>query len=236
MFACFAEIAESQVRGIPPSVTSLAPGRAFLPGSSVTSLGPHGWNHSPALLGNRHFFHQGAFGNLGYGNFGYGNLGYRNLGNFGYNGGVVPVFVPIYTPYGTDLYPMMYAEPDPASDPSANNASSLYMPDPNYAAAYGLRPPSQLRNQTGTSDIREESSAATVATPSSPPSSPPEPQPTTMLVFKDGHKLEITNYVIQGATLFNLGDKGPRKIALADLDVNQTVKVNDDRGVVFTLP
>jgi hypothetical protein len=68
----------------------------------------------------------------------------------------------------------------------------------------------------------------------------PEPavpdQPATVLIFRDGHQLEITNYAIQSGTLFNLSDNGPRKIALADLDVDKTVKANDARGVDFTLP
>jgi hypothetical protein len=226
MFASLIQIAESQVRGIPPSVTSLAPGRPLLPGPSVTSLGPHGWSHTPPLLGSRHFLRNG-FGR----------------GAFGGGGQVWPVFVPMYTPYASPLYPMIYAEPDEGyTDSYANDASSLYMPDPNYAGVYGLRPPSQLRNQTSSSDVREPqpATAATATQPVSPivqqPPSPARPQPTTVLVFKDGRKLEVENYVIQGETLFNLGDSGPRKIALADLDVNKTVSENDNRGVEFKLP
>ena len=67
----------------------------------------------------------------------------------------------------------------------------------------------------------------------------PEPvsnQPATVLVFRDGHQLEVTNYAIQSGTLFNLSDAGPRKVALADLDVDKTVRANDERGVDFTLP
>lgn len=222
MFAGLMQIAEGQVRGIPPSVTSLAPGRQFLPGPSVTSLGPHGWNHSPVLLGNRPFFHNGFAS-----------------GAFGRGRQVWPVFVPMYTPYGVPVYPMMYAEPDAgSSDSYANDASNLYMPDPNYAGGYGLRPPAQARSQSGPSEVREHQPAYTAAAnqAADEPASPPEQQPATVLVFKDGRKLEVTNYVIQGATLFNLGDAGPRKIALADLNVNETVKENDNRGVEFELP
>ena len=69
--------------------------------------------------------------------------------------------------------------------------------------------------------------------------SAPEPQPVqppTVLVFKDGHKLEVGNYAIVGTTLFDLTPGHPRKIALADLDLDATQKQNDDRGVVFQLP
>lgn len=69
--------------------------------------------------------------------------------------------------------------------------------------------------------------------------SAPEPQPVqplTVLVFKDGHKLEVGNYAIVGATLFDMTPGHPRKVALADLDLDATQKQNDDRGVVFQLP
>ncbi|HZC23097.1 MAG TPA: hypothetical protein VE866_07140, partial [Candidatus Binatia bacterium] len=69
------------------------------------------------------------------------------------------------------------------------------------------------------------------------PATEPQPvQPLTVLVFKDGHKLEVGNYAIVGATLFDMTPGHPRKIALADLDLDATQKQNDDRGVVFQLP
>jgi len=67
-------------------------------------------------------------------------------------------------------------------------------------------------------------------------SSASEPQEPTLLVFKDGRKLEVGNYAIVGATLFDLTPGHARKIALADLDLEATRKQNDDRGVVFQLP
>ena len=63
-----------------------------------------------------------------------------------------------------------------------------------------------------------------------------EPATPTMLVFKDGHTLEVANYAIIGETLFDLTPSHARKVALADLDLDATVKRNDDRGVVFQLP
>ncbi len=79
---------------------------------------------------------------------------------------------------------------------------------------------------------KAESAPAAAATP------PKEvaPQPKTLLIFKDGHRLEVTNYVIQGQTLFNLGDSGPRKVPLSELDLDKTVSENDNHGVEFQLP
>lgn len=49
--------------------------------------------------------------------------------------------------------------------------------------------------------------------------------------------MEIGNYVIVGNTLFNLsGEYRQYKIALADIDLDATVKANEDRGIEFHLP
>jgi len=61
-------------------------------------------------------------------------------------------------------------------------------------------------------------------------------QPSTFLVFKDGHQLEVANYAIVSQTLYDLTPGHPRKIALADLDLPATERQNDDRGVTFQLP
>jgi hypothetical protein len=63
-----------------------------------------------------------------------------------------------------------------------------------------------------------------------------KPQIPTLLVFKDGHTIEVSSYAIVGVTLFDLTPGHPRRVALADLDLYATQKQNDDRGVVFSLP
>jgi hypothetical protein len=70
-----------------------------------------------------------------------------------------------------------------------------------------------------------------------PPSAEPvTAQPSTVLVFKDGHQLEVENYAIVGTTLYDLSDGRSRKVQLADLDLGATLKENDQRGVEFQLP
>ena len=61
-------------------------------------------------------------------------------------------------------------------------------------------------------------------------------QPQTLLVFKDGHQVEVVNYAIIGSTLYDLTEGHRRKIALSELDLNATAKQNDDRGIDFQLP
>jgi hypothetical protein len=48
--------------------------------------------------------------------------------------------------------------------------------------------------------------------------------------------LELGNYAIIGSTLFDLTPGHPRRVALAELDLEATRKENDDRGVVFQPP
>lgn len=61
-------------------------------------------------------------------------------------------------------------------------------------------------------------------------------QPNTVLIFKDGHQLEVANYAIVGSTLYDLSDGRSKKVQLADLDLQATVKENDDRGIEFQIP
>ena len=67
-------------------------------------------------------------------------------------------------------------------------------------------------------------------------SEPVTAQPSTLLIFKDGHQQEISNYAIVGSTLYDLSDGRSKKVQLADLDLQATVKQNDQRGVEFQLP
>jgi hypothetical protein len=69
-----------------------------------------------------------------------------------------------------------------------------------------------------------------------PAPSPVADQPPTVLVFKDGHQLEVQNYAVIGDQLFDLTPGHRRKVALSELDLIATAKQNDDRGIDFELP
>jgi len=65
----------------------------------------------------------------------------------------------------------------------------------------------------------------------------PQPAlPATVLVYRDQHKEEVSNYAIVGQTLWNFSSQRTKKIPLADLDMAATEKANDDRGVAFNVP
>lgn len=58
----------------------------------------------------------------------------------------------------------------------------------------------------------------------------------TILVYRDGHQGEVQNYAILGQTLFVFADQTTRRVSLADLDLQATKRLNDERGVDFVPP
>ena len=62
-----------------------------------------------------------------------------------------------------------------------------------------------------------------------------------ILVFRDGHREEVSNYMITDGILYTAGDpytggSWNRKVELSSLDLPETVKSNQSRGVRFQLP
>jgi hypothetical protein len=66
---------------------------------------------------------------------------------------------------------------------------------------------------------------------------PPEPRDESVvtLVYKDGRTEQIHNYMLTRTTLY-VQDQQRREIAIADLDLDATAKVNRDAGVDFQIP
>lgn len=58
----------------------------------------------------------------------------------------------------------------------------------------------------------------------------------TILVFRDGRKSEVQNYAIVGPTLWVFTEQRARKVAISDLNVDASRRVNAGRGVEFRLP
>ena len=82
----------------------------------------------------------------------------------------------------------------------------------------------------------EERSREEVRAASHLPPSAEEKAASTILVFRDGRRSEIQNYAIVGQTLWMLTEQRARKLAMSDLDVEATRKLNADRGVEFRTP
>jgi hypothetical protein len=126
--------------------------------------------------------------------------------------------------------PVPYADDSDAAAPNDGNEAddAEYQGGPTIFDRRGLGPESYIPL---VSDRQAETQLQNPAMPTND-----LPQPSTFLVFKDGHQLEVANYAIVSQTLYDLTPGHPRKIALADLDLPATEKQNDDRGVTFQLP
>jgi hypothetical protein len=203
----------AQINGVPASVTS--PGFGGHPGTdappaSVTSLGPRGY--APSAGGG--FFL---------------NMPGRDDGRTRHHRDRDRdhSFIPFYGGwYGVPTYPY------PAEDAGYEDEESDDQGGPTIFDRRGrgdrayVPPPSDAVRAHP--DTRTDGTAA-IAAPEAPP-------PPTILVFKDGHRLEVGNYAIVGATMFDLTPGHPRRIALAELDLEATQKENEDHGVSFQLP
>ena len=65
--------------------------------------------------------------------------------------------------------------------------------------------------------------------------------PPAVLAFRNGTREEVNSYTIVGNTLYESGDYWTqgywtKKVQLADLDLPETMRLNQERGVPFRLP
>jgi len=86
--------------------------------------------------------------------------------------------------------------------------------------------------------LREDQAAGEEFRPlAAAPRAPAEEKPVaTVFVYRDGHQLETQNYAILGKTLWVFAGETTRKIPLADIDLDVTRKLNDERGIDFSSP
>jgi len=210
--------AGAQINGAPPSVTSLGfggnPGSIHGVAPSVTSLGPRGYTP-----GNSPFPHGGSLFGV---NSGRNINGHRHPHGSYYPWGGYYYAVPYYGYYDDSGYDDAPPEDQYNGGPTVfDRRGPGQVPRP--PAAESSAPAGQ---PNPASEPTEDAAAPT-----------PEPaQPETVLVFKDGHQLEVENYAIVGSTLYDLTEVRKHKIALDDLDLSATAKQNEDRGVDFQIP
>ena len=222
--------ASAKVKGVPPSVTSFGfGGQAAFHGipPSVTSLGPRGFAPS------RRFPHQPRFN--------------PQSGMHHHHQHERDVF-PYYVPYDpVDSYDDSVPDEavgDPQNDPDQDQGGGPTIVDP-YGSGAGS-PNDYNRRATAAPRLPAPAAPplpdAEIPVTRNAPESPKEPepevsvQPATILVFKDGHTQEVSNYAIVGTNLFDLTPGRRLKIALSDLDVGATQKANEDQGIDFQLP
>jgi hypothetical protein len=207
---------QAQINGVPASVTSYGFGGSNNPNpgvrASVTSLGPNGYGNSRPFFGNccaNFFLPANPNPPL------FSGRRHRHDDH-----AFFPVGEPVYIPYAV---------------PYAVEAADDSVDDYEYVRAPRQRNPDTATKRTAAHDSAPKPYASSKPAPDEP-EEPVAAQPSTVLVFKDGHQSDVLNYAIVGDTLFDFVARRTRKILLADLDLPATRKANDDRGVDFQIP
>jgi hypothetical protein len=190
-----------------PSVTSLAGRYLPPPLPSVTSIPNYGYTKWYPYAS-------------------YYNGSYRSRYGYGRNGYGYSYAVPYYIPmdgYGYDYVggPELYSGPPIGPDPLMH----MVVEQPPVRYPYSEPDAAQAPPDYAPPAPQQQPAAGRDAKPNEP----------SVLVFRDGHKQEVSNYAIMGQTVY-VFDAHTQKIALADLDVAATVKANDERGLDFNIP
>jgi hypothetical protein len=233
LLLAFEQSAVAQINGTPASVTSINFGGRLnsVPGvpASVTSLGPNGVqpksqfftqpmccisplfppHPNPPLFPRRHHHRQNSF-------FPAGGAVY------------VPYPVPV-EPEADDAAVDANPPDDDRGGPTIFDRRGSGQPARLFLDDYPPRP-SRARSENRDRPDRESAASAP------PDEAPVADQPQTVLIFKDGHQVEVQNYAVVGNMLYDLSPGHHRKIAIADLDLKATAKQNDDLGINFQLP
>lgn len=208
------------IHGNPPSVTSFGfggtPGFHGMP-PSVTSLN----------FGSAPFHASTRFGGFVAGPFrSHHHHHHHGFAYPYYYGGYYAPYVYDYGDYEEPGYYVLNPGPDDSMEGDYRGGPTVF---DRRGTGYSSSRPTSARD-----DYRAELDAIQTQAPA--PAQPVADQPETVLIFKDGHKVEVQNYAIVGKTLYDLSDGRTRKMALAELDLPATVKQNDDRGISFQLP
>jgi len=230
LIACFAIPAQGQIRGVPASVTSLGFGgnTSMTPGvaASVTSLGPNGYGNAPV-----------RFFNCCTNAFGQGRRAESGLGHGRHGRNPFATAVPVYAVPYTQVF-VVTPEPDDDGDDTGGPTVFDRRGDSRRSER---RWPEGRNEEDWRSARRSEPAAETPAASLQTAAAIPKPapvvaQPSTVLVFRDGHQAELLNYAIVGPTIFDLAENRAHKILLADIDLEATRKANEARGVDFQVP
>lgn len=158
----------------------------------------------------------------------------RNSGSYGSYGW--PYFADDGSGYVSDSEPYEYPPPPPEpqagpGDRPAEVESNPSLPSPLLLELHGDQ----------WVEVHSFRSLSEGPQTLSPGNQKPNPLPPAVLVFRDGHREEVSSYSIIGPVIYTKADywasgKWTRKIQIADLDLPATFEQNQERGVKFELP
>ncbi len=129
--------------------------------------------------------------------------------------------------------------PAPPAAPPAPPPASLTM---EYRDGHWVRVPTGNEVPTSVSRIQNASTASRVARAFEEETAKPAPPlPHAVLVFRDGRKLELQRYEVRNGFIYATGDywntgSPARKIAISELNVPATLRLNRQLGSKFSLP
>jgi len=144
----------------------------------------------------------------------------------GYGGYWDPYYSDYWNPYSLGSY---------SYDPTAN--SSSYTDLSNQMSQLSSEV-DQLRDENDSlrSSLYEQQRPPAAPAPAATIGTPSGNDPPTVPVHRACHRPEVQNYAIVGSTLWSLSPSRANKIPLADLNIDQTIKINQDRGISFQVP
>lgn len=191
-----------------------------------------------AAFGPLHFAPSGAppNGMIGQGYF----PGAPCLSNPAYSGSL---FCRQYFPrgrarFGGQYFPaLIYSGADYQSEPAVAESSAGAPAEEDPVVVQIANLTEEVRQLKNSGEDRQNSRPEVQApAPTAAPAEAPIEKPiSAVLVYRDGRKIEVDNYALRGQTLWVFLSQSMRKIPLSDLDLAQTRKLNEDRGVdIFT--
>jgi hypothetical protein len=171
----------------------------------------------------------------------------------GYGSAVYPYLYPPY--YYSDYYSEPVA-PEPRQErvvvvENTRPRADVPLPPPPESLMLELRGDHWVRvtesgrtmaeSQVGEKGSAKAESMRTIAPQESAAVEPPRELPPAVLVFRDGHKEEVTRYTIVGGTIYTSADywndgSWTKKVPIAELNVPATLELNRERGANFSLP
>jgi hypothetical protein len=172
----------------------------------------------------------------------------RHFAGSGFGPNYYPYYDSGYYPYDSDYYPDYdyqdeagEAPPPPFRVQTAAPAPPANPPKPPEALVMELRGDHWVRlTSYGPMAIAGEAGESQSGRVSGPAQASSE-LPPAVLVFRDGHREEVTKYTIVGTTISIKTDywstgSWTRKIQIADLNLAATLRANQERGAKFSLP
>ena len=176
---------------------------------------------------------------VGFGHGGFGNRGFN--GGFGhargFQGGAYlgdPFFYSDYYTAGSmasvPSQPIVIVQPSPAATSTPEPKSDplmIQLQGDHYV---------RLSGQANRTEPVSVSFSAAGSVHSAEATLPP-----AVLVYRDGHREEVSDYVIANGTLYSRTDywqqgSWTKNIQLSALDISTTIKVNQQSGIRFVLP